>query len=145
MQSDSVVRGKKRVYRETDEASEKDVSLSVTRRKKIRTISIDQLSPFSFLIEKPPIVYMQFYSALSTYLEGAINNDFDVVTNPFVVNSEALRLWLEEPASIIIMQPVFDEAESTNPTLENDAIPVWERLVSSVNDPQQLTVKQGYS
>jgi len=143
MQSESVVRGKKRVYRETEGVAE-NVSLSVTKRKKIRTISIDQLSPFSFLIEKPPIVYMQFYSALSTYLEGAINNDFEVATNPFVVDSETLRKWLEEPASI--KQPGLDEAESTIPTLlDNDAIPVWERLVSSVNDPQQLTVKQGYS
>lgn len=152
-------RGKKRIYLDTTAEEEKEenaFSSSSTKHKRIRTVSIEQLDPFGFLITYPPIAYMQYYTALSSYLEGAINHDFEVSSHPFAIYRIDLSLSSSKGGLQIKTQVSqagqnsmegFDESESTSPRKsmylfdEESIDQSWTKLINAINDPLQLTVR----
>jgi hypothetical protein len=61
------------------------------KRLKPDTFTLESLRPFDFFITSPPITYAHIYPMLSDWLEGIVNEDFTIKSNPFVVPEQDLN------------------------------------------------------
>lgn len=67
-------------------SSSSSSSLGAPKNKRQKdNFTLESLRPFDFLITAPPIVYVQIYPLLSDWMEGAVNGDFSLKSNPFVI------------------------------------------------------------
>lgn len=89
MNEGETTRVSKRKGSEEEDHSPSSSSSSITAKKKRQkqdNFTLESLKPFDFFITAPPIIYSHIYPLLSDWMEGVVNHDFTVKSNPFVIN-----------------------------------------------------------